>query len=320
MSAQSTSLLMGWVGMEISVISFFPLIIKQLKPHSSTLGGVHYFLIQAFGSSLFIVGLSLEGVTFFNFAGIIMLLSLMIKVGLTPCAGWVPRALQGLSWGGVFLASTLQKVGPVMFMSKIPQFDNPSMQYIIFSVCVSSMLQGALMGLNTMKIREFFGWSSVIQSGWMVMLSQLNQEYLFIYIIIYSAISFGVCSVLRSAAVYSFKDLTKSPNLNNTIRAAISLGFLSLAGLPPLSGFSIKWAALQALVSSGWYNLALLILVASAFTLMMYVKLCIAVYSHHWAVLVSSPPIKVNEMSRWSMTTSILVFTSLTPFVFLIIT
>lgn len=146
----------------------------------------------------------------------------------------------GLEWGGCFLISSLQKFGPVFLMGNMPIFSSITIKYIMFGVCTLRILEGGLMGFNTMKVRELFGWSSVAQSGWIVLLSQFDLTNLLIYFMLYRMISFSLCSVLRAANIYSFKDLTKSLSISCPIRIIVCLGLLSLAGLPPLSGFSIK--------------------------------------------------------------------------------
>jgi NADH-ubiquinone oxidoreductase chain 2 len=83
-----------WVGLEINLISFIPLMTQSWQFREGD-AMVKYFLPQALGSGMLLLGglLDVSFVYFFNF----ICLAFLVKMGAAPFHFWVPGVISGLS-------------------------------------------------------------------------------------------------------------------------------------------------------------------------------------------------------------------------------
>lgn len=71
---------MGWLGLELNIISFLPLIIKEDSYCAER--AIKYFMVQALARQVFILGaVFLKGSYLFN---VFILVALSLKLGVAP--------------------------------------------------------------------------------------------------------------------------------------------------------------------------------------------------------------------------------------------
>lgn len=92
---------MVWIGLEVNLLSFIPLL-AQLDKHQETEAIVKYFLAQAVGSIMLLLGgllsMSYYGLVLgYNIFRVVILAGLLIKMGAAPFHFWFPRVIASLS-------------------------------------------------------------------------------------------------------------------------------------------------------------------------------------------------------------------------------
>nr|AKP99399.1 NADH dehydrogenase subunit 2 [Lingula anatina] len=284
MSASCGDLIVGWVGMEVMLLCFFPIVIKHNKPWLSVLGCINYFIIQVVSSNVYFSGCCFMMAFDSHYWAIMILLGLFLKLGLFPFFSWVPKVYQFLEWGGCLMVSVWQKFAPLFIMVNNPLF----LKYwwlVCFSGALSAWI-GGLMGVTTNLVRVLMGWSSVSHAGWMVMLTLTDETTLLIYFGIYAAICTACYSMFELNGLMKFSSFGY---YSQGVRVCLSLALLSMAGIPPLSGFTLKWVALLSIIDSGYYLVSLLLILGSAMSALLYVNLVFTLTVHSWAVSLSFP-------------------------------
>lgn len=270
----SNSWLGVWIGLEINLLSFIPLII-DLNNLISTEASLKYFLTQAFASSLLLFAIILFMILnnfpyqILNFDIIILIaLPLIIKRGIAPFHFWFPNVIEGISWTSRLLLITWQKIAPIVIISYLTTFN-----FFIFFIIVS-VIVGALGGLNQTSIRKIIAFSSINHLGWIVSAILFNEYLWIIYFLIYSFISIGLIFLLNQFNLFYINQIFSLYSHSSLLKFSFLISFLSLAGLPPFLGFLPKWLVIQSLVSINQYFLIIVLIIISLVTIYFYLRIC----------------------------------------------
>nr|NP_852163.1 NADH dehydrogenase subunit 2 [Lepidopsocidae sp. RS-2001]AAP44715.1 NADH dehydrogenase subunit 2 [Lepidopsocidae sp. RS-2001] len=272
-SISANSIFMSWMGLEINLLSFIPMMAntKNILSNESML---KYFLIQAMGSSLFLFS-SILNVKFqpsffyMNFnemINILIMLTLMLKLGSSPFHNWFINIIEGMSWMTCFLILTWQKIAPLCLLFYININFNILMMFIILSSLI-----GAIGGLNQTSLRKILAFSSINHLGWMISSMILSKYILILYFLIYSFINFTLIMIFNNFFLFyinqSYFILYKKMNI------FLFLSLLSLGGLPPLLGFFPKWLIIEKMMYSNLYMLNFILILTSLITIFYYLQI-----------------------------------------------
>nr|AGY61307.1 NADH dehydrogenase subunit 2 [Halocaridina rubra] len=267
-AVSSSSWFILWMGLELNLMSFIPLL-SSLENRYSAESALKYFLIQALGSSSLLMASTLS--LFLSKAWTsIVLLSLLLKTGAAPLHFWLPPVMQGIGWFQCFILMTIQKIAPISMMSLI--LTNLSSLTLVSSSILSATV-GALGGLNQTLTRKILAYSSINHMGWMLAAISVNEQMWAIYFMAYSLITLSVISIFSSKQIFHINQVLTTNIYPQTTKMMLFLSLLSLGGMPPLLGFFPKMMMIQEFMSSQLSLLWLSILLASALlTLFFYLR------------------------------------------------
>nr|YP_010835859.1 NADH dehydrogenase subunit 2 [Novaculina chinensis]WGC44275.1 NADH dehydrogenase subunit 2 [Novaculina chinensis] len=262
-----------WFAMEVNFFGAVSLF--SGKSSVETDSTMKYFMSQALGSGLLFMGILLSLSSFVEIeksimvvlGGMFLLMGFNMKIGLFPFHYWVPSVMSGCSWMNCFILSSWQKVLPLWLVSGIG-FGKLSL--LLVSCCVFTALVGGIGGLGQVYFRPLIGYSSLVHSGWMVLLAMTSIFSLMIYLLVYSLILLGL---LYSLSLSHSLCLQHVPGLffggsNNSFWVWVGLYFLSLGGLPPFFGSVLKILGVFNLSFS--MPLALMVLILSSLISLFY--------------------------------------------------
>nr|YP_009558826.1 NADH dehydrogenase subunit 2 [Nanosesarma minutum]QBA83273.1 NADH dehydrogenase subunit 2 [Nanosesarma minutum] len=270
-SISSSSWFGAWIGLELNMLSFVPLITLKMNSYYSE-AALKYFLIQALGSSLFISS-SFLSIMFFYISYIFILLALLLKLGSAPFHFWFPQVMEGLNWPQIFLLMSIQKLAPMILLSYL--LINNFMTKLIILFAILSAMVGALGGLNLLQLRKILAFSSINHISWMMIAILTGDIFWFIYFIIYMFILLSITSMFYNLQVFTFSSIIQS-NQNSILHSIlISFNLLSLGGLPPFTGFIPKWMLIQMMVNFNMYIPLFFLLVSALITLYFYLRIII---------------------------------------------
>nr|YP_009731693.1 NADH dehydrogenase subunit 2 [Anchistus australis]QHR79566.1 NADH dehydrogenase subunit 2 [Anchistus australis] len=269
----STTWLGSWIGLELNLMSFIPIIIMKGNSRSAE-AALKYFLVQAFKSLVFLTGAILlavkNKVIESDTINSIMLFALLLKLGAAPLHFWFPHIMQGLDWSQCFLLMTVQKIAPLSLISYI-ELSNISYS-IIMMFSILSALAGAIGGLNQTDLRKLLAYSSINHLSWLLASLCIDSLLWISYLLVYCLISGSILFMFYNSKSMHMNQLLLSPtSVMNKIVMFMSL--YSLGGLPPFLGFLPKLIILMELVSVNHQVWAGVLLSMSIVTLFYYNRL-----------------------------------------------
>nr|USH58230.1 NADH dehydrogenase subunit 2 [Atrichornis rufescens] len=288
---------MAWTGLEISTLAILPLIAKSHHPRAIE-AATKYFLIQATASTLILF----SSMTNAWFTGqwdisqmthptscLILTTAIATKLGLAPFHFWFPEVLQGSSLMTGLLLSTIMKFPPIALFSMTSHSLNPVALTIM---AILSAAVGGWAGINQTQIRKILAFSSISHLGWMTIILTYNPKLTLLGFYLYALMTTTMFLILRTVKALKLNTLLTSWAKIPTLNGALMLTLLSLAGLPPLTGFLPKWLIVQELTVQGMAPTAMIMSLLSLLGLFFYLRLA-------YCATITLPPHTTNHMKLW---------------------
>nr|QNR04859.1 NADH dehydrogenase subunit 2 [Chorisquilla orientalis] len=267
MAVSSSSWFTAWMGLELNLLSFIPLISSETNQFSSE-ASLKYFLTQALASAMILLASSamVAGVMFHSY---LLAIALLIKMGAAPFHMWFPMVAEGLGWLQFIILSTIQKIAPMSLLSYVIE---PS-HWLIMLIIATSAMVGALGDINQLMLRKLMSYSSIGHTAWMLSALLISESLWFIYFIVYCLTSVTIALFFFHKQAYHLNHLISSGFQNNMQNCIMFMSLLSLGGLPPFTGFIPKWITIQELSTSSFNFLAFFLIVGTLINLYYYLRL-----------------------------------------------
>jgi len=184
-------------------------------------------------------------------------------LGLFPFYSWVPDVYEGSYLFVTYFFAIIGKfVFLIVFFKFFLRFDSffLFLQPLFFLVSILSLFVGSIGACVQFKIKRFIGYSSIANTGLLLLLFSFFSldllgiilVYLFFYVFSYSLLFFSFFLIqfmrfpLKEISLWS--DVAALRRSNFLLLLFITLLLFSFAGLPPLPGFWIKLYVIFAFV------------------------------------------------------------------------
>ncbi len=254
-----------------------------LKNYKAKEAGLKYLINGVAASGVFLLGASylygitgtlnfdtltvclqgFEGSMLFAFAVILVTAGLMFKISAVPFANWVPDVYQGASYPiGMFL-SLVPKIAGFAILTRIlivVARYSPTLGVVILVLALATIVYGTFAALRQTDMKRFMGYSSIIHSGFMLLVLGVINAYS-----LASMIYYMICYMFMNIAVWAGLNLFHNSTGRNDMEAyrglayyhpfyttAMIFGLMALAGLPPTSGFIAKFFIMSAIARLGF--------------------------------------------------------------------
>nr|YP_009045429.1 NADH dehydrogenase subunit 2 [Parantica sita]AHA03780.1 NADH dehydrogenase subunit 2 [Parantica sita] len=268
-SISSNSWLGCWIGLEINLLSFIPLISNSNNLLNSE-ASLKYFLTQTIASINFLFSILLKLIflkNFFeNFFSIMINSSLLMKMGSAPFHFWFPNITEGLSWFNCFILMTWQKISPMILLSYYL-----NMNFIMIIMIFNSII-GVIGSFNQNSIRKLLAFSSINNLAWMLASISISNSIWNLFFIMYSLLNMIMCSIFYIINIFYINQMYNF-NLNFFIKFSIMINFLSLGGLPPFLGFFSKWIVINFLINNNWLLITFFFIMMSLIMIFVYIRI-----------------------------------------------
>nr|YP_010326895.1 NADH dehydrogenase subunit 2 [Eligma narcissus]UNP54147.1 NADH dehydrogenase subunit 2 [Eligma narcissus] len=309
-SISSNSWLGCWIGLEINLLSFIPLI-SNSNNMLSTEASLKYFLIQSIASINFLFCIIMKLITMKNFemnnfTSIMINSSMLMKMGATPFHFWFPNIVEGLSWFNNFILMTWQKITPIILLS---YYMNKN---FIMMIIILNIIVGAIGGLNQTSLRKLMAFSSINNLGWMLSSIMISENLWMFYLFLYSFMISIMCFLFYMLNMYFINQLFIS-NMNFFIKINLMINFLSLGGLPPFIGFFPKWIIINFMISNHMYIMTFIFIMMSLIMLFFYIRI---IYSAFMFNYLKMKWLKIFIKNKQFLLINFLSFFSLTGMIF----
>ena len=291
----SDNLMTLYLGLELQTFSIFILIAKNRVSIKSSEAGLKYFMLGAISSGFYLLSLVILFLFGFslNFNEILLLnndliiiicisliiLSLSFKLSLFPFHFWIPDIYEGSSWDILSLIATLPKISVISVLIQILINSN-----IIITISLLSIVIGTLGALNQTKFKRLLAYSGISHMGFIILsyflLSKFNLIVGNIYLIIYMLTMLSLFIIILNNNI-SFNYIIELGGLkfiNKILAITLILIILSIAGIPPLSGFISKWYLLWIIIENNYNFSAFIIILFSIIGIAYYLRLVKIIY------------------------------------------
>nr|QOL11837.1 NADH dehydrogenase subunit 2 [Grallaria rufula rufula] len=289
--------MMAWTGLEINTLAILPLISKPHHPRAIE-AATKYFLVQATASALLLFS-SMTNAWFtgqwditqltYPTSCLLLTAAISMKLGLAPFHFWFPEVLQGSSLTTGLLLATAMKLPPITLLLLTSHSLNPTLLTLL---AITSATLGGWTGLNQTQIRKILAFSSISHLGWMTVIIIYNPKLTLLTFYLYCLMTTTIFFTLNTTKTLKLSTMmtawTKIPSLTATLMLAL----LSLAGLPPLTGFLPKWLIIQELTKQEMTPTATIMALLSLLGLFFYLRLA-------YCATITLPPNSVNYMKLW---------------------
>ncbi|MDH4126724.1 MAG: NADH-quinone oxidoreductase subunit NuoN [Gammaproteobacteria bacterium] len=294
----ANSMLSMYLGLETLALSQYALVAFDRNNANSTEAAMKYFVLGAIASGALLYGISwVYGVTgtlefsamansiaanpdmnglslWFGLAFLIV--GIAFKFGAVPFHMWLPDVYEGARTSVTLYIASAPKIAALALLLRI-LLDGLSELHAVWAdmimvLAVLSLLVGNVVAIAQSNIKRMLGYSTIAHVGFILLAifcgtGKGNAAALFYTLtyVVATAGAFGMV-ILLSRRGYEAELLSDFKGLNARSpwsALMMMLIMLSLAGIPPLVGFFGKLNVIDAVLSSGYTGLAVLMVLAS---------------------------------------------------------
>nr|ABA41210.1 NADH dehydrogenase subunit 2 [Stenocercus rhodomelas] len=311
-TASSFHWFMAWIGLEINTLAILPIISKQHHPRA-TEAAIKYFLTQAAASALILFSSTINAWQSGTWditqptntmSSILFTVALAMKLGLAPMHFWLPEVLQGTTMTTALIISTWQKLAPMTLIYLTTNNLSPTTLILMgaLSTCI-----GGWGGINQTQTRKIMAYSSIAHFGWMAAISPMLTNIMMLYLFMYILMTTTMFTALIMTKSKTIQNMTTTGALSPALIAMALLTLLSLAGLPPLSGFMPKWLIINELIHQNLITTTSLMTMSTLLSLFFYLRLT-------YATSLTMAPCTPNTTYKWRLiSTSPMLMTMTIP-------
>nr|YP_010309691.1 NADH dehydrogenase subunit 2 [Apalus guerini]UMR54808.1 NADH dehydrogenase subunit 2 [Apalus guerini] len=298
-----------WMGLEINLLSFIPLLSSTKNMYASE-ASLKYFIVQVMASLilLFSVIMMLTTSEFItpmmnSSFSTVLNSALVMKLGMAPFHFWFPEVMEGLNWVNCSILLTWQKIAPFILIMNNKPSTTFMLTIISFSLIVSTTLS-----FNQVSLRKIMALSSINHMAWMMSASMVDNSIWMIYLTIYIIITINLTFMFNQGKLFFMMQIPSFMNSNKNVKISFMINFLSLGGLPPFLGFMPKWFTINSLIMNNMSLISMLMIMVTLIMLFIYVRILMTTL-----IMSYSEPkiIQVKFSQKASFTTNFLTVFSL---------
>lgn len=313
-----SNLAMLFIGIELLSIPLYVLAGSRKLNLESNESALKYFLMGSFSTGFLLFGICLMFGTTNSFhlvdiknfvianadnlplmfkAGIfLMLIGLLFKVSAAPFHFWAPDVYHGApTLVTTFMATVVKTAGfAALFRLFYICFGGIIHEwfYTIWAVTALTITIGNLSAVFQTSVKRMLAYSSISNAGYLLMgvlaLNENAQSAMLYYTAAYSLATicaFAVLMLVEEAKGNSNYESFNGLARNNPLLAGVmTLGLLSLAGIPPLAGFFAKYFLFANSIENGYIWIVVIAVLNSLVGIYYYFRVIVAMFSKEAAL------------------------------------
>uniref|UniRef100_UPI0030FE3586 NADH dehydrogenase subunit 2 n=1 Tax=Cebus imitator TaxID=2715852 RepID=UPI0030FE3586 len=297
-----------WTGLELNMLAIMPTLTKNTNPRS-TEASTKYFLTQASASMILLMTIFLNNLLYGQWTinppsnqvlSTMMLIALVLKLGMAPLHFWLPEVTQGIPLIPTMLILTWQKLAPMSIIIQIfPSINSNT----LLMISLMSIMIGSWGGLNQTQLRKILAYSSITHMGWMMAVLFYNPNITALSLLIYIFLTISTLMTFYLNSNTTTLSLSHTWNKLTWVMPMIPMMMMSLGGLPPLTGFSPKWAIMQEITKNNSLILPLTMTMLTLMNLYFYMRLT---YSISMTMFPTSNNTKISWQLKYLKSTPLL--------------
>ena len=306
------NLTMLFIGIEIMSVSLYILAGIKKSDFASNEAALKYFLMGAFSTGFLLFGITLlygasgsfnleiirnwvldhpRNIDPMFYTGLLLIIvGLCFKVGAAPFHFWTPDVYEGSpTLITAFMSTVVKTAGFAAFLRLFTACFAPIADFwvpVLLVITIITLFIGNITALYQHSFKHMLAFSSISHAGYLlfaiVALGASSANSVFIYATAYSIasiIAFGALILVQQQSgsdnFESFNGLSKK---NPFLALVLTIGMLSLAGIPLTAGFIGKFFMFTGALKQYQVLLVILAVVNAVISIFYYFKVIIAMY------------------------------------------
>ncbi len=233
---------------------------------------------------------NISGTAIILFSIALFIAAFGFDTALFPFNLWIPDVYEGAPTYATSMLAGINK--KVAFVALIEVFFFVFLAYrstftLIFAVlAILTMFFGNIIALVQANVKRMFAYSSISQAGYILVgiasATQFGLEASIFYIIAHAFMIIGAFAIvmwLESRNIKTISDYTALDSRNRFAAVSLTILMLSMAGIPPLMGFTGKFLLFSSAISTSMVLLAVFGIINSFISIYYYAKVINSMYS-----------------------------------------
>jgi NADH-quinone oxidoreductase subunit N len=313
MLVSTADLLTGFLALELIAVPLFALIAWQPRRRGAIEGGLKFAVLSGLSAAFFLYGMALiyagagtldsgdiaaaaagpHGIPVLVTIGTALLLvAIGFELAVVPFHMWTADIYQGAPVPVTALLGTVAKVAMLVFLSRLVVHQMAAVWAhflpLLGVLAAAGIVVGNLLALRQQNFKRLLAYSTVAHFGYVLaaLASGVQSGYqaALYYGLAYTVMNIAVLGVIAVLAgdTGDREDLESYRGLGRRhpwLGLVLTIGVLSLAGLPPTAGFFAKLLVFLAALQGGLYGLALLLALATAASFFYYLNILVVFFS-----------------------------------------
>ena len=323
--AAANDLILFFLGLETMSIAVYVLTGMWRARAAAAEAAMKYFLIGAFATGFLLYGIALiygtTGSTHFAriaaaitaggndrvpllfAAGMFLLLvGLAFKVAAVPFHFWVPDVYDGAPTPVTAFMAVAVKAAAFAGWARIFLYQwaplSGAWAPVVKALAILTMTLGNLLAITQSSVKRMLAYSSIAHAGYLLIAvvagGEEGGQALLFYVVSYAAMTLGAFGVLIALQegetnAETYQDFAGLGFRRPFLAMAMSLFMLSLAGFPPLTGFTGKFYLFRAAVAAGHTDLAIIGALNSLVSVFYYLRVILMMYMEEGGAPAKTP-------------------------------
>jgi NADH-quinone oxidoreductase subunit N len=310
--SSANDLILVFIALEVLSLALYVMVGLARRDAGSQEASLKYFLLGAFSSAILLYGIALAfgatGTTNIAriaglaaapstdsrlmFAGAALIaVGFAFKIAVVPFHMWTPDVYQGAptSVTGFMAAGTKTAGFAILLRVFLVAFGPLQWDWrpALWLIAIATMVIGSLLAIVQSDVKRLLAYSSIAHAGFVLVgVIAANQNGVagsLFYLLVYSAMTLGAFAVITLSAPKGKERLEMGSwvgigQRHPVFAGAMTLFFLSLAGIPPTAGFMAKFFVFQAAVQAGETGLVIAGVLASVIAAFFYLRLIVLMW------------------------------------------
>lgn len=259
---------------------------------------------------------------------LLILVSLFLKLALTPFHLWSPDIYEGSPSSTTFFFVVISKISIFVFLLKICYLSFYSMithwQFYSLFVALLSILLGSIAALKQRKIKSLLAYSSISNMGLILAAFSVGNfegiKAVFYYFVIYIISGLSIWLIFLGLKLKKRKvnqkynkdlgDFSLLYESNTVLAYTFVITIFTIAGIPPMVGFLAKISIFLSLIFSSMIFIAFISVIVSVISTFYYIRILKVIFFENLLIGKLFYPInsKINIVSSFLFFLMIFLF------------
>ena len=315
----ANDLLLFFLALETMSMAVYVLTGMWRERRQASEAAMKYFLNGAFASGFLLYGIALifgatgstnltritaalaqhgiQGHPLLSAGVFLLLIGLAFKVAAVPFHFWVPDVYEGAPTSVTgFMAVGVKAAAFAgwarIFLHQLAPMDG-EWSFVLWAIAVLTMTVGNVVAIAQTSVKRMLAYSSIAHAGYLligfVVGGEVGGAALLFYLLAYTLMTLGAFGVLM-ALKEGDEDNDQYGHFAGIgfkrpfLGMAMSIFMLSLAGFPPLGGFTGKFYIFRSAIVSGYTELTIIGVLNSLLSVIYYLRVIVKMYMEEGGV------------------------------------